>query len=607
MTGPVHSRSAAAVPDAPAGSAGTAPIPDPRRPPATRPPKVVFPGFDGLRAIAALLVVVVHTSFPAGFTTSSGLGPYTARGEAGVAVFFLISGFLLYRPFVAARLAGVAAAAAPGYLVRRFMRIVPLYWVALAVTLNVVSDERVGVHGLAGVFQTAFFLQGYQDLWAIQGLTQAWTLDIEVAFYLAVPVYAWLLGRRRRSPEAQVRVELAALAVTFLAAKLVHFLVIPSKQSWMSGWNVWLPVWWDLFAMGMALAVISARYAQLGRQPRWAGLRGSGTACWAVAALFYWVASRHAGLPLVPIFDPDRAQDMNRHLLYGLFGFFLLLPAVFGRQDRGAVRPLLASRPLAFLGAISYGIYLWHSTVIDLVLEHSGWRLWKIPYPPFLLVVLGLTVAVATATHHLIERPCIRLAHGWARRADAWVARRRGRAVAGAGTAPADGAPSPPTPTGAFPAAVTGVMPGVAIAGMPGDSPTVPLLTGSAARPGGPVGRQRPAGTGAAEAGAREAADGWVPRAWRGQPGMASGAERLPWPDPGGGLERTGRAGGRRGRRGARPSRATLTSGPTWHRRPTPRPSRPPRLPPAPPPSGRASAFFPPSRDLTGASSHVSV
>ncbi|WP_261570056.1 acyltransferase family protein [Frankia gtarii] len=515
MTGPVYPRSAAAVPDAPADAA---PIPDPRRPPATRPPKMVFPGFDGLRAIAALLVVVVHTSFPAGFTTSSRLGPYTARGEAGVAVFFLISGFLLYRPFVAARLAGVPVAATPGYLVRRFMRIVPLYWVALAVTLNVVSDDRVGVHGLAGVVQTAFFLQGYQDHWAIQGLTQAWTLDIEVAFYLAVPCYAWLLGRRRRGAQAQVRVELAALAVTFLAAKVVHFLVIPSKQSWMSGWNVWLPVWWDLFAMGMALAVVSARYAQLGRQPRWAGLPGSGTACWAVAALFYWVASRHADLPLVPIFDPDRVQDMNRHLLYGLIGFFLLLPAVFGRQDRGVVRPLLASRPLAFLGSISYGIYLWHSTVIELVMEHSGWQLWKIPYLPFLLVVVVLTVAVATATNHLIERPCIRLSHGWARRVDAWAVRRRGRAAASAGTASAGGVPRPHGPTVPFP----GPGPAVAVVGVPGDSPTVPLLTGSAARPGGPPGgRQRPA-----EADARQAADDWVPRAWRGQPGMASGAER---------------------------------------------------------------------------------
>lgn len=464
MNGPALSLTAAADSGAAAGPAGTASIPEPRTPAPVRPPKVVFDGFDGLRAIAAVLVVVVHTAFPAGFTTSSRLGPYTARGEIGVAVFFLISGFLLYRPFVAARFAGIRGSDAAGYLVRRFMRIVPLYWVALAVTLTVVSSKRVGVHGLAGLLQTAFFVQGYQEHWAIQGLTQAWTLDVEAAFYLAIPVYAWLLRRRDRPPAAQLRVELAALAVTFVAAKIVHYLVIPSTQTWMNGWNVWLPVWWDLFAMGMLLAVLSAWYSRQGRSPRWAELPGSGTVCWGIAAFFYWVSSRHLGLPLVPIFEATRSQDMGKHLGYGLFGFFLLLPAVFGHGDRGWVRPLLASRPLAFLGAISYGIYLWHSAVIDLVLEHSGWRLWKIPSPPFLLVVLTLTVGVSTVTHFLIERPCITLSREWARRADRWVARRfegaarggEGGLVSGAGGSPGE----------------------VEVIGKPVDSPTVPLASG---------------------------------------------------------------------------------------------------------------------------------
>ncbi|MCL9797132.1 acyltransferase, partial [Frankia sp. AgKG'84/4] len=371
------------------------------------------------------MVVVVHSSFPAGITLQSPVGPYFARAEAGVAVFFLISGFLLYRPFVAARLNGTSGAPGAGYLVRRFLRIFPLYWLALAVTLNVVSDDRVGVHGIAGVFQTGLLVQGYHAGWALQGLTQAWTLDIEVAFYLAVPVYAWLMGRRCRSAESQVRVELAALAVTFLASKLVHYLVIPRRSGLLSGWGVWLPVWWDLFAIGMALAVLSARYAQLDRQPRWASLPGSGTACWALAAFFYWVSAKHADLPLSPIFVPNRLQDMNRHLYYGLFALFLLLPAVFGRQDRGIVRPLLACRPMVFLGTISYGIYLWHTTMIDLVLQHSGWTLWKIQYGPFLAIVLGLTIVAATITNRLVERPAIRLSHGWARQLDAWVARRR--------------------------------------------------------------------------------------------------------------------------------------------------------------------------------------
>jgi hypothetical protein len=125
------------------------------------------------------------------------LGPYTARGEIGVAVFFLISGFLLYRPFVAAHFAGTGAPDTAGFFIRRFLRIIPLFWVALGVTLLVVSDEVLAVHGFAGLLQCLFFVQGYREAWAFQGLTQAWTLDVEVAFYLSLPVYAWLLSRRR--------------------------------------------------------------------------------------------------------------------------------------------------------------------------------------------------------------------------------------------------------------------------------------------------------------------------------------------------------------------------------------------------------------------------
>src|SRR3954451_6600816 len=92
-----------------------------------------FSGIEGLRAAAALLVLVVHTSFASGFTLRSGAGPYTARGEVGVALFFLISGFLLYRPFVAAAFEGRPGPRLGPYLIRRALRILPLYWVALTV------------------------------------------------------------------------------------------------------------------------------------------------------------------------------------------------------------------------------------------------------------------------------------------------------------------------------------------------------------------------------------------------------------------------------------------------------------------------------------------
>lgn len=393
----------------------------------------VFAGFDGLRAIAALLVLVVHVSFHSGLTTGSSIGVYTARGEIGVAVFFLISGFLLYRPFVAAHFAGRPSPDAGGFYIRRLLRILPLYWVALAVALNVVSNDRLGVDGFTGLLQTGLLIQGYRNEWAIQGLTQAWTLNVELAFYFSVPLYAWLLRRRgTRSACAQLRLELAAVAALLVVGKIVHYLVVPSQVWWADGWSVWLPVWWDLFAMGMFLAIGSAWYARAGRSPRWADLPGAGMACWLVAAFLYWAASTRIDLPLSPLFDPDRSQDMGRHLFYGLFGFFLILPAVFGRPDGGWVRRFLACRPMAFLGLISYGIYLWHTIVIDVVLETTGWELGTISFVPFFLIVFGFTCVLSTITYYLVERPFIALGRDWARRARRARGRRAdvGRAAA---------------------------------------------------------------------------------------------------------------------------------------------------------------------------------
>src|SRR5919199_254708 len=93
-----------------------------------------FPMFDGLRAVAALAVLCFHAAYFAGIgVTDSPLRPYAGRLEVGVSVFFVISGFLLYRPFVRARLESEPAPHAGAYAWRRFLRIVPGYWVALTV------------------------------------------------------------------------------------------------------------------------------------------------------------------------------------------------------------------------------------------------------------------------------------------------------------------------------------------------------------------------------------------------------------------------------------------------------------------------------------------
>ena len=105
-----------------------------------------FPAMDGYRAVAALAVLLAHVALLSGIVrTNTTFGPYLARADVGVSVFFLLSGFLLYRPFVAARLAGRPSGSLGGYVRRRALRIIPAYWFALTIVAFVLEGPGLRV------------------------------------------------------------------------------------------------------------------------------------------------------------------------------------------------------------------------------------------------------------------------------------------------------------------------------------------------------------------------------------------------------------------------------------------------------------------------------
>jgi peptidoglycan/LPS O-acetylase OafA/YrhL len=379
-------------------------------------------GFDGLRAIAALLVVVVHVGGDSGFTYRSKVGYYTARGEIGVSVFFLISGFLLYRPFVAAALAGRPGPGVRSYLVRRALRIIPLYWVALWVYYLFTGWKSV--HGISGLLQNMFFLQIYSKDWIFHGITQAWSLCIEATFYLALPLWAAGMrwwdrrrdGGRATTPEAVLKRELLALAVLYVASLVFRWWVVKYPTGPTQTARSWLPAWSDHFALGMALAVVGTYVAQTGKLPavlRWLTKPGADLASWIVAAAIFYLAARHVGLNTDPLRVGGAKVDLKRQVLYGLFGLFMLLPAVFGTPRTGAIRRLLASRVLALIGLVSYGVYLWHQLVIAEIQKHTSWKVLDSPFLELLVVVTVVTIAISAVSYVLVERPGIAVGHRW--------------------------------------------------------------------------------------------------------------------------------------------------------------------------------------------------
>ena len=111
-----------------------------------------FPLLDAMRAIAALAIVAYHVAFFSRANEHGGTGALLSRLNVGVTIFFVISGFVLYRPMVRARWEG-SRRGAGGYARRRLLRIVPAYWLALTVLAITRAARRV--HRPAGGTTTA--------------------------------------------------------------------------------------------------------------------------------------------------------------------------------------------------------------------------------------------------------------------------------------------------------------------------------------------------------------------------------------------------------------------------------------------------------------------
>jgi peptidoglycan/LPS O-acetylase OafA/YrhL len=125
----------------------------------------------------------------------------------------------------------------------------------------------------------------------------------------------------------------------------------------------------------------------------------------------------HIGDPVIPVyFESD--LDMARQALYSLFAFFLLLPAVFGPQGRGLIRRFLQWWPMAALGVISYGIYLWHETWIYQILGQGHYHDFDLEFWAFFLSVMGLSIMSASLSYFIVEKPALRLKNSldWWRR-----------------------------------------------------------------------------------------------------------------------------------------------------------------------------------------------
>ncbi|HEY7047684.1 MAG TPA: acyltransferase [Jatrophihabitantaceae bacterium] len=363
-----------------------------------------FDALDGMRALAAFGVIATHAAFETGRATDHGpFAPFLSRLDFGVTVFFLLSGFLLYRPF-ARHIFGAAARPRPAeFWWRRGLRILPAYWVTIVVTLGLLSTRPASLGDWTSYL---LLVQTYDHHNLDPSLSQMWTLAVEIAFYAVLPLLAVGAGRLSCAL-GPLRGQLAMLAGLGLLtigwqviARTVPSIGLPGL--------LWLPQYVDWFAAGMLLAVLSVvpdapDGRRAGRLLRvWAR---DPLTCWVIAGLLFWIATLPLCGPL-GLFTPTIGQWVTRHYLYAASAFFLLLPLTLGRG--GPIATVLGSRPMRVLGQLSYGVYLWHLPILIAIYHAMGWPLFDGQFVLLYVLTATSSVAVAAVSWFGLERPVLR-------------------------------------------------------------------------------------------------------------------------------------------------------------------------------------------------------
>jgi peptidoglycan/LPS O-acetylase OafA/YrhL len=393
-----------------------------------------LPGIDGLRALAATAIVLYH----AWLLGSSGanFGPlsrfFFPHLPVGVTLFFALSGFLLYRPFAAAMIRDHPLPRVGSYLRNRALRIFPAYWVVLLVGALVLEAVFVRTspldlatgglrHDPVTLLRNVVLIQNYHPDTYFTGIGPAWSLAIEVVFYLALPILALIAVRlavRASTARGRTLAAFAPAAILLalgLSGKIVATFLVPARVS--SDWIGWIGSWnsvlersfWaqaDLFAFGVALAVLAVRFEDGAfRLPRW----------WRFA-----VASALALLVLATVtLSADGRLGRHKYQMATAVACALLLSLVV-LVDRKRTPPLLLRllerRFVVGVGLVSYSLFLWHEPLIRWMSSNgllgSGWMgfLWT------LLLVAVAGGALSALTYRFVEVPALRRKHRMQRR-----------------------------------------------------------------------------------------------------------------------------------------------------------------------------------------------
>jgi peptidoglycan/LPS O-acetylase OafA/YrhL len=316
----------------------------------------------GVRAVAAILVVGTHAAYATGKYTHGYWGLVGARMEIGVPIFFVLSGFLLFGPWVKSAATGGPPPSLSRYARHRVRRIMPAYVITVLFAYVLYHFRMAGPnpgHSWTGLVRnltlTQIYTDGYLGKYLHQGLTQMWSLAVEASFYVVLPLLAYLLLVQMCRRRWQPKLVLGALTAMLLISP--GWLILVHVSHWFpDGARLWLPTYLAWFLGGMMLTVLQAM----------------GVRCYAFVAIplaiicYFIVATPIAGAPTTS--PAALSEAVVKTCFYAVIAALAVAPLALG--DQGWYSRLLASRPMVWLGEISYEIFLIHLVTMEFAMDY---------------------------------------------------------------------------------------------------------------------------------------------------------------------------------------------------------------------------------------------
>lgn len=368
--------------------------------------RAIIPALTGLRAVAAGMIFFYHWFF-----THAASLPLAARapfdvGYVGVAIFFALSGFLLtvrYLDDLEQRRTSYG-----GFLLKRFTRTYPLYLVVLSCFIIALGRPTNMVpRGVRAVIVSYTLTQALFPSLLHIGTTVGWALTVEWLFYLIAPPLMRWLGQSRTTTAVVWRAVAAgagAVVLGLIAARLPLAALLPdtligAPDTYILHYSIFghLPD----FLAGMACGLIFLRHDAFSLVERYARLLAWGS----LAAIYALILALDA-------VKMELGSPLNRALAFGvaLFSSVMILSLSSERMKKGLLSWLLGNRVMAYLGTISYALFLiqltepcqwiyWVFLGVRCGVQNQVWRA---------ILLYPIATVIAVILYELVERPSSR-------------------------------------------------------------------------------------------------------------------------------------------------------------------------------------------------------